>query len=232
MVINTKTQMNGRINNLSSEQSVSTTARPPLSDPSAALASFISPTRPAHLTASTSNRTRYPSPPFPSSTSYPRSRLHKHHASLHHPACSYVINSIRFTTSTPVSLLRGPHPGRRAKDELPRRGSGKLVPATSFTPWAGLEHGASVQDRGPGLRAYHGQGGGDGEGRGGQKSGKHRGRQRDKGGVGAGTDAAVQPCSLIGQAKSSLSREKKRPSMCATLRIGACVCDSLESGMQ
>ena len=146
MVINTKTQMNGRTNNLSSEQSVSTTARPPLSDPSAALASFISPIHPAHLTASTSNRTRYPSPALPSSTSYPRYRLHIHHTSLQHPARSYVISLIRFTTSTQVSLLRGPHPERHAKDELPRRGSGKLVLATSFTPWAGLEHGTSVQD--------------------------------------------------------------------------------------
>ena len=143
-----------------------------------------------------------------------------------------MINLIRFTTSTQVSLLRGPHPERHAKDELPRRGSGKLVLATSFTPWAGLEHGASVQDRGPGLRAYHGQGGGDGEGRGGPKVRQAPRQATGQGGVGAGTDAAVQPCSLIGQAKSSLSREKKRPSMCATLRIGACVCDSLESGMQ
>lgn len=67
----------------------------------------------------------------------------------------------------------------------------------------------------PGLRAYHGQGGGDGGVEGGQKSGKHRGR-------GAGTDAAVQPCFLIGQAKkmqaSGGSSPSSKKTVCPSVR--------------
>lgn len=60
---------------------------------------------------------------------------------------------------------------------------------------------------------------------GGQKSGKHRGRQRDKGGGcrnGRGRAALFSDRSGEELAFSK-KKKKKRPSMCATLRIGACV---------